>query len=373
MFLSAKERLETIRACRDCPMCHPVDMVAMVTGKESNTPRGRGLILWGLESGLLSWDSDGVTRILYQALLDGLPQEWCEGNYDFDEMVIDARKTLVDKGFAPAAVSSIALRIKETGNPYGIKEREIPSLLGSSPSSLPEVAIFLGSSARVQRPQTALALGKILRTLGISFEVPDGDSDCGFLSYQLGDFISAAEQAKNVAASLARCRAKKLVSLSASAYRMFTTRYTRFGAPLPEGMSIVHVTEFLSDLLTHGRLTLKRKIDDKVTYHDPCCLARFNYVLDPPRKVLRALVADNFAEMDWSGKKARSCGGCGGVPFTYPEISEKAARIRVEEALRTGARILTSADPECEHHLSGAVQKGEIEVKDLVELVADAL
>jgi len=373
MFLSAEERLETIRACRDCPMCHPVDMVAMVTGKESNTPRGRGMILWGLESGLLSWESEGVTRILYQAFLDGLPREWCEGNYDFDEMIIDARKTLVDKRLAPAAVSRIALRIRETGNPYGIGEKGTTPLAGNSPASPPEVAIFLGSSARVQRPQTALALGKILRTLGIAFEVLEDESDCGFLSYQLGDFVSAAEQAKKVATSLARCRAKKLVSLSASAYRMFTTRYPRFGAPLPEGMSVFHATEFLSELLTQGRLTLKRRIDVKVTYHDPCCLARFTDVLDPPREILRALASDKFVEMDWSGKKARSCGGCGGVPFTDPEISEKAARIRVEEALRTGARILTSADPECEHHLSGAVQGREIEVKDLVELVADAL
>jgi heterodisulfide reductase subunit D len=373
VFLSAKEKLETIRACRDCPMCHPVDMVAMVTGKESNTPRGRSMTLWGLETGLLSWDSEGVASILYQAFLDGLPQEWCEGNYDFDEMVIDGRKTLVAKGFAPAAVSSIALRIRETGNPYGIKEKGTTLLVGSSPASPPEVVIFLGSSARVQRPQTALALGKILRTLGISFEVLEDEADCGLLSYQLGDFKSAAEQAKKVADSLTRCRAKKLISLSAPAYRMFTTRYARLGAALPEGMNIVHVTEFLSELITQDRLTLKRKIGNKVTYHDPCCLARFTYVLDPPRKIVLALAGDNFAEMDWSGKKARSCGGCGGVPFTHPEISEKAARIRVEEALRTGARILTSADPECEHHLSGAVQEGEIEVKDLVELVADAL
>jgi heterodisulfide reductase subunit D len=331
------------------------------------------MTLWGLEKGLLSWESEGVSSILYQAFLDGLPREWCEGKYDLDEMVIDARKTLVAKGFAPAAVSSIAGRIKETGNPYGIKEKGVTPLVGASPMSPPEVAIFLGFSARFQRPQTVLALGKILRTLGISFELLEDEADCGFLSYQLGDLKSAAEQAKNVAASLARCRGKKLVSLSASAYRMFTTRYPRFGAALPEGMSVVHVTEFLSDLLTQGRLTLKRRIDDKITYHDPCCLARFTYVLDPPRKILLAVAADNFVEMDWSGKKARSCGGCGGVPFTYPEIAERAARIRVEEALRTGARILTSADPECELHLSGGAQKGEIEIKDLVELVAEAL
>ncbi len=373
MFLSAKERLETIRACRDCPMCHPVDLAAMVTGRESNTPRGRGMTLWGLETGLLSWEGEGVSPILYQAFLDGLPQEWCEGNYDFDEMVIDGRRTLVEKGLAPTAVSAAARHIRETGNPYGAEEKAVSSLLGSSPGSPPEVILFLGSSARVQRPQTAQALGKILRALEIPFEVLEGESDSGFLSYQLGDFSAAGQQAKKVAASLARCRARQLLCLSASAYRMFTTRYSRFGAALPQGMSVIHATEFLGELLHEGRLILKRRLPAPVTYHDPCCLARFTYVLNPPRKILNALAPQGFVEMDWSGKKARSCGGCGGVPFTFPEISEKASRIRVEEALRTGARILASADPECEHHLSRAAAQGEVEVKDLVELVAEAI
>jgi Fe-S oxidoreductase len=373
MFLTEEERLETIKTCRDCPMCRPVDMVAMVTGKEMNTPRGRGMTLWGLEKGLLSWESEGVSTILYQALLDGLPQEWCEGKYDFDEMVIEGRRTLVEKGLAPAIVSTIALHILETGNPLGIKEIAISTLGGISRGLPPEVAIFLGSSARTQRPQTALALAKILQTLNIPFEVLEGESDSGFLSYQLGDFQGATEQARKIVALMRRCRAKKLVTLSASAYRMFTTRYARFGAVIPEGMMVVHATEFLSELLTQGRLVLKKKFNARITYHDPCCLARFTYIIEPPRKLLVALAGVNFVEMDWSGKKARSCGGCGGIPFTYPEIAEKAARIRIDEALNTGARVLASSDPECELILSTAIQKDEMEIIDLVELVAEAL
>jgi len=72
MFLKEEERIETLKACRDCPMCHMTDTVAFITGSESNTPRGRAMTLWGLEKGLLSWESEGVQRILYQAFLDGL-------------------------------------------------------------------------------------------------------------------------------------------------------------------------------------------------------------------------------------------------------------------------------------------------------------
>jgi Fe-S oxidoreductase len=371
MFLTESERLQTIKACRDCPMCHPVDLFAQVTGKEANTPRGRGMTLWGLEKGILSWESEGVSGIFYQAFLDGLPQEWCEGNYAFDEMVIDARKTLVEKGLAPAVVSEIARRVQETGNPHGIKEKGVSALVGQSPAAVPEIAIFLGSAARTQRPQTAKAFAEILRRLKIGFEVLEEETDSGFLAYQLGDFRAAAEQAKKVANQLKNIRAKKLVVLSASAYRMFTTRSARFGAPLPEGLKVLQATEFLSELLDQGKLVFKKKLTQPITYHDPCCLARFTYLLEPPRKLLAALSESPLVEMVWSGKQARSCGGCGGVPFTYPETSEKASRLRVEEALKTKAEILASADPECEAMLSRAAQ--EIEVKDIVELVAETI
>jgi Fe-S oxidoreductase len=205
----------------------------------------------------------------------------------------------------------------------------------------------------------------------MGFEVLAGESDSGFLSYQLGDFAATAEQAKNVAAQLNRSQARKLVVLSASAYRMFTTRYSRFGAALPEGMKIFHATEFLSDLFDLGKLVPKKKLRERITYHDPCCLSRFTYVIDPPRKILAAIANSPIVEMDWSGKTARSCGGCGGVPFTYPEISEKASQVRVQEALKTGAQILASADPECEEMLSRAAN--DIAVKDIVELVAEAI
>jgi Fe-S oxidoreductase len=243
--------------------------------------------------------------------------------------------------------------------------------LGISPPGTPEIAIFLGSAARTERPEAARALAEILRRLKIGFEVLEGETDSGFLSYQLGDFQTAAEQAKKNVSRFKTLRARRLVVLSASAYRMFTTRFARFGSPFPEGMRVLHTTEFLAGLLDEGRLVFRKRLNKPVTYHDPCCLARFTYILEPPRKLLAALYEPPFVEMNWSGKQARSCGGCGGVPFTYPDISEKASRLRVEEALKTKARVLASADPECEGILSRVAQ--EIEVKDIVELVAEAI
>ncbi len=374
MFLTESERLETIRACRDCPMCYMIDTAAMITGRESNTPRSRAMTLWGLEKGLLSWESEGVPQILYQAFLDGLAQEWCEGNYDNDELVIDGRRNLVEKGLAPAAVSAVASRVKETGNPFGAKKDGVKALVeksGGTPAGAPEVVLYFGSAARVQRPQAARALIRLMQSLEIPFEVLDGESDSGFVAYQLGDFQSAANQAGRVAAELKGCRSRKLIALGGSDYRMFTTRYSRIGAALPAGTSVLHATEFLGQLLEEKRLVFKKRLEIPVTYHDPCSLARFTYLLDPPRKILAALAGENFVEMEWHGRKAHTCGECGGVAFTYPELSAKAAWIRMEQALRTKAKILASADPECEEMLSRV--GGDMEVKNLVELAAEAV
>ena len=371
MFLTESERLQTIKACRDCPMCHPVDMFAHVTGKEANTPRGRGMTLWGLEKGLLSWESEGVSGIFYQAFLDGLPQEWCEGNYDFDEMVIDARKTLVEKGLAPA----VGFRncAADPGNRESSRDQGERSLRDrrqilcarTRNCHLPRIGRPHAPPTNRQGPdQDPYPTGNRIRSSG-------GRSRFRILILSAGGLSGGAAQAKKITALLQSIRAKKLVVLSASAYRMFTTRYARFGAPLPEGLKVLHATEFLGDLLAQGKLVLRKKLKKPITYHDPCCLARFTYLLEPPRNILAALSESPIVEMNWSGKQARSCGGCGGVPFTYPEISEKASQVRIEEALKTGAQILASADPECEEML-GRVAK-EIEVRDIVELVAEAI
>ncbi len=372
MFLAESERLETLRACRDCPMCHAFDTMAVITGKECNTPRARAVTLWGLEKGLLDWESEGIPRILYQAFLDGLTREWCEGNYDVDELTIAGRKGLVEKGMAPPTVSAVARNIQATRNPFGLKEvggNALAETLGGEIFSKPEALLYLGSTSRVKRFQTARAMVKILGYLAVPFEILEEESDSGFLSYQLGDFASAADQAKRIVARLQGTRARQLVVLGASDYRMFTTRYARLGAPLPEGLAVLHATEFLERALDQLKPVLS-KIFSRVTYHDPSSLARFTYVLEPPRKILSALAGKNFIEMAWHGRKAPTCGETGGVEVTYPELSGKAARMRMEEAVRTGAEILVSADPECEDRLA---QAGGLEVKNIAELVAEGI
>ena len=123
MFLSEKERDETIWACRFCMMCHCADRVGQVVRRESYTPRGRGAIIFGLDEGLLDYD-EGVADIMYTTLNDRMIQHWCVGNYDHEELVIDTRARIFEKGQAPEEVKAYTRNLRNNpvqgGNPAKI-------------------------------------------------------------------------------------------------------------------------------------------------------------------------------------------------------------------------------------------------------------
>ncbi len=78
-----------------------------------------------------------------------------------------------------------------------------------------------------------------------------------------------------------------------------------------------------------------------VYYHDPCYLARYENVIDEPRKVL-AQVAE-VREFSWSKTETECCGGGGLLPKTMPTIADDMARARLSEiAARGGGTVVTS-------------------------------
>ena len=78
-----------------------------------------------------------------------------------------------------------------------------------------------------------------------------------------------------------------------------------------------------------------------VYYHDPCYLARYEGVLDAPRRVL-AQVAD-VREFGWSRKDTECCGGGGLLPKTMPDVADSMARKRLKDiSSRGGGTVVTS-------------------------------
>ena len=81
------------------------------------------------------------------------------------------------------------------------------------------------------------------------------------------------------------------------------------GKPLP--FKVQHISEFLADVISSGRLKVN-KVDQTVTFHDPCQVARRGGATEAPRVVMDALGV-NLKEMAPTGDFNWCCGGGGGV------------------------------------------------------------
>src|SRR5450759_2224811 len=87
-------------------------------------------------------------------------------------------------------------------------------------------------------------------------------------------------------------------------------------------------------------------------------LGRHNQIYGPPREILKAIPGVELVEMRRNALNAFCCGGGGGNFFTdiLGTGEDSAGRVRVREALETGANIIAVACPSCAKMLIDAVK-----------------
>jgi Fe-S oxidoreductase len=166
---------------------------------------------------------------------------------------------------------------------------------------------------------------------------------------------------------------------------------------------VIHIVEHMDELLKKGFLKFTKSIPLKVTYHDPCNVARLSEpwliwegtyerygvtnppktfrrdghagVYEPPRAILNSIPGIELLEMPRARDNAWCCGAGAGVDVAFPEFASWTASERLEEVISIGAEAITTACPQCKDMLQKAVQSRgmKIRVYDLTELVQEAL
>jgi Fe-S oxidoreductase len=140
---------------------------------------------------------------------------------------------------------------------------------------------------------------------------------------------------------------------------------------------VVHYSQVLADALDSGDLKILHPLDAVVTYHDPCYLGRHSGVYQAPRSLLEAVAGGGLVEMGRNREDSLCCGGGGGRIWMETKPEWRFSDLRVREACGTGASILATACPYCISMLEDSRKttgnEQAIDVKDLSELIADAL
>jgi len=148
-----------------------------------------------------------------------------------------------------------------------------------------------------------------------------------------------------------------------------------FGGEFP--FRVRNIEEVLAEYIQDGRLVLDPSANPgPVTYHDSCNLGRNGGLLEAPRVVLRAAVAE-FRELDPHGKDSLCCGGGGGLVAIpeWEEIRLRAGRKKAEQVRRAGVPVVATSCENCNLQLTdlNAHYALGVKVVGLMELVVNAL
>src|SRR5262249_52491854 len=192
--------------------------------------------------------------------------------------------------------------------------------------------------------RTTRALAELLHEAGVEFMVLGGAETCtGDPARRLGQEFLFQELAKQNVETLNAVGAKKIVVTCAHCFNALANEYPQLGGTY----EVVHHTQLLARLVADGRLVPAHGVDATVTYHDPCYLGRHNRVFDPPREILGSVPGVRLTEMPRNRKTSFCCGAGGARMWMEEQIGTRINETRTDEALSTGAELVTAACPYC--------------------------
>lgn len=368
---------ESLGWCYQCAQCIPVCPVDMVG---SYGPRK---IYRKVQSGLDLFDDAD----LWQCTTCMNCLRVCPKEVDMVRIMPAVREQAVLDSNVPEELQAAFENTFEYGNPLGESPRKRAAWIKDAGTDVPIMAqikkpvdlLWFVECYPAYHPRgkdASYALARVLTALKVDFGILGTEEKCTCdsqrLAGELGLFEELAEENIRL---LKKYRFKQIMVTDPHALNAFRKEYPNFGGDF----DVVHYTTYLAPLMS--KLKMSRRLDCKVTFHDPCYLGRHNGEYDAPRNMLRALPGVELIEMGRCRENSYCCGGGGGGMwldgFMADHVSERLAEKRVREAVETGAEVLAVCCPYEVSRFEDAVKSTGNEVKlvvrDIIELVDKAM
>jgi len=353
--------------------------------------------------------SDELLKILYACTLCGACDVGCKRNLDLEiELTLEAlRIKAVKDGKGPMPehkkiAQKIAKQHNFFGSPHANRKKWLTKEIKPSPKA--DVLYFVGCSASYTHPEIARATAKILNASGTPFMLLPDEWCCGNTLYSVGMIDEAQKLAKRNIEAVKKTGAKTLLTSCAEGYRMWKVDYPKILNMSTDdlGFKVVHLTEYVDELVKKGTLKLAKRIDLRLTYHDPCSLSRLsepwvpwkgerglwgvvspplerrrgtNGIYQPPRDVLQSIPGVKLVEMPRMRENAFCCGAGRGTKEAFPDFASWAAEQRLVEAKEVSAEAIVSACPWCKDNFTKVASNngGNLKVLDFSELVLSSI
>jgi Fe-S oxidoreductase len=363
--------------CVECGRCQ-VNCPAWGAGKELNP---KTLILQ-TQQALLAGQRDTKLgalyseQVLWQCTTCGACENQCPVGIEHLPLIIGSRRGLVSNGDAPEYMGAVYNHLERRGNIWGLSYDQRQKFVESSALEMfdpdrHDVLVWLGCAGAFEADfqKSLRSLFSILRARQVKFGVLSKERCTGDPAKRTGNEYMFQELAKGNIEDLKAAGVGRVLSDQASVGRVLSDPasrkqiltscphcvktigddYRRFGYEV----EIVHSAVFVEELTRD--LGASADGSEKVTYHDPCYLARYGGKVDEPRELLARFGAD-VKEPVRNRDNPYCCGAGGGLLFAdkEEEPGSRISDVRFKQLRETGAQTVVTACPFCSIMLKGA-------------------
>ena len=310
----------------------------------------------------------------------------CPVGNDISDMIRKQREGFAAAGYAPEGLVGASKRAVEIGSPMGVKlpavMAQIKHLKQDTGLDAPvdvkgaDYLVLLSSMEIMNFPEYMEAIARIMKQAGKTWTISSTAYEATNSGVQIGVSDIARTLVSRVVDAAEDLGVKTVISPECG-HAFTAIRWD--GANLigrPYNFEVKHILEVLDEFVSQGLIKTEGMEDAKLTYHDPCQIARKGGVVKQPRNLL-GMIASNFVEMKDGGEMNWCCSGGGGVSANEraDELKMTAFKKKKSQLDELGVDTLVTACANCRLTLEEGLEEYEMDIPvvGLTEMLAEHL
>lgn len=314
--------------------------------------------------------------------------EECPALIEHVDQIVDLRRNLtMIQSEVPSGVKRVLEGIERQGNPWRLPQRDrtawaagldVPTM---AEKEHVDVLYWVGCAPSYDERsrRVARAMVELMQRAGVDFAILGDEETCtGDPARRMGEELLYQQQAQTNNETMAQYTFKKVVTTCAHCFNTIKNEYPQFGGKAGVDYEVVHHTEFLANLISEGKLKPTEAVNERIVYHDPCYIGRYNDVYDEPRNVLASIPGVELVEApEMNRQRAMCCGGGGGNAWMEGWGKKNINVIRLEQIQKAQPETVAVACPYCMVMFEDAAKNTGVDEtlarKDVAEIVLQSL